>query len=377
MKILFTGGGTAGHVAPIIALAREIRKDKDAENFQFFYIGPKDEFSSILLSQEGIKTKNIMSGKIRRYSTVKSVLQNLVDIFIKIPFGIIQAFLHIFLLAPDLIIGKGGFGSLPTVLAGWVLRTPIFLHESDVVPSLTNKILGNFALEIFVSFPNTEYFKPSKMILVGNPIRKELLEDEESSTEEIEDMFGITSQKSVILIFGGSQGSKRINDLILDILPQLLETYEIIHQTGVNNFQQVKAESAVMASEESLRYYHPFPFFQEQELKKAYKLANLIISRAGSGAIFEIAVFEKPSILIPLPESAQNHQVKNAYSYAESGASQVLEEPNFQPHFLLEKLKYFFSHPDELEKMKKGARSFAKPKAAEIMAEYIIEYLLV
>ena len=290
MKILFTGGGSVGHISPIIALVREIRKDKDAENFQFFYLGPKDEFSSILLSQEGIKTKKVISGKIRRSSNAKDLFKNLIDIFFKIPFGIVQAFFYIFFLAPDLIVGKGGFGSIPAVIAGWILKTPIFLHESDIAPSLTNKILSILALEVFVSFPKTEYFKPSKMILVGNPIRKELLEGEASSKKEIKDMFGITSEKPIILIFGGSQGSQRINDRILDILPQLLESYEIIHQTGTKNFKQVKAESEVMTKEDNRKYYHPFAFLKEQELKKVYKLSDLIISRAGSGAIFEIAV---------------------------------------------------------------------------------------
>jgi len=376
MKILFTGGGSAGHVSPIIALVREIKKQKYTKKFQFFYLGPKDEFSSILLSQEGIKTKTIISGKIRRYMSFKSFFQNLIDVFLKIPFGIIHAFFYIFYFAPDVIVGKGGFGSVPAVIAGWILRTPIFLHESDISPSLTNKILSFFALEIFVSFRKTEYFKPSQMTLVGNPIRIELLEGKTSTKEEIKKIFGVTSEKPVILIFGGSQGSQRINDRILDILPQLLASYEILHQTGTKNFKQVKAESKVMTKEDNRKYYHPFPFFKEEELKKAYRLSDFIISRAGSGAIFEIAAFEKPSILVPLPESAQNHQVKNAYAYAESKACEVFEEPNFKPNFLLERLRYLFSHPSKLKKMREGARDFAKPRSASVMSEYIVSYLI-
>jgi len=122
-------------------------------------------------------------------------------------------------------------------------------------------------------------------------------------------------------------------------------------------------------------YYHPYSFLKERELKHAYQAADLIVSRAGSGSIFEIAAVGKPSILIPLPEAAQDHQVKNAYSYTENGACLVMEEANFTPRFFLEKLKYFFAHPKELEKMQKGAKEFAKPKAAKIVAEYLVAYL--
>ena len=131
-----------------------------------------------------------------------------------------------------------------------------------------------------------------------------------------------------------------------------------------------------MVSEELRKYYHLFPFLNEQELKNAYAAADLIISRAGSGSIFEISAAGKPSILIPLPSSAQNHQIKNAYVYAEPGAALVIEEPNLTPHFFFAKLKYLFSHPEELEGMGRKAKEFSKPRAAQLIAEYLIEYLL-
>jgi len=372
MKILFTGGGTGGHVLPIIAVVREIRRIYSKPDLQFFYIGPKDEFGSILLSQEGIKVKAVLCGKIRRYFDWKTIFQNLGDLLFKIPIGILQAFFYIFFLAPDLIFSKGGFGSIPGVISGWLLRVPIFLHESDVTPGLSNRFLGRFALEIFVSFPRTEYFKPSKMILVGNPIRREILE---GTREEAQQFFKLSGEKPVILILGGSQGAQRINDKILEILPDFLKNFEIIHQCGERNFEQVRAEAKAILPEGLGQYYHLFPFLKEEELKQAYAVSDLIISRAGSGGIFEIAAAGKPSILIPLPEAAQNHQIKNAYSYAENGASIVIEEANFTAHFFLEKLKYLFSRSEELEKMEKAAREFSKPRAAKIIATYLVECL--
>ncbi len=372
MKILFTGGGTGGHVLPIIGITREIRKIYTKKDLQFFYLGPKDEFGKILLSQEEIEVKEVLAGKIRRYVDWKSITQNLVDLLFKIPVGIFQALFYVAFLAPDVIFSKGGFGSIPGVIAGWLFRTPIFLHESDAAPGVANRFLSRFALEVFVSFPRTEYFNPSKIKSIGNPIRREILE---GSRGEAKKLFKLSGEKPLILILGGSQGAQRINDKILEILPEFLKNFEIIHQTGWNNFKEVRAEARVVTPKDLEKYYHPYPFLKEGELKHSYRVADLIVSRAGSGSIFEIAAVGKPSILIPLPEAAQNHQVKNAYSYAESGACLVMEEVNFTPHFFLEKLKYFFSHPEELEKMQKSAKKFAKPMAAKVVAEHILSFL--
>lgn len=373
MKILFTGGGTGGHLTPIIAIVREIRRIYQKSDLQFYFIGPEDEFDSILISQEGIKVKHVFSGKIRRYFSWQTILQNIFDILFKIPIGTLQSFFYIFFLAPDLIFSKGGYGSIPVVFAGRLLSVPIFLHESDTVPGMANRFLSRFALEIFVSFPRTEYFPLKKMILVGNPIRREFLE---SSREEGRYFFKLSTQKPVLLILGGSQGAQRINDKILEILSQLLDNFEIIHQCGEKNYQQVKAEVKVIISGELEKSYHLFPFLKEPELRHAFAVADLVVSRAGSGIIFEVSAIGKPSILVPLPESAQNHQVKNAYAYAEDGACQVLEEANFTSHFFLARLKYLFVHPEELKFMAQKAKEFSKPNAGKIIANYLVEYLI-
>ena len=374
MKILFTGGGTAGHIVPIIAIIREIKRIYPKKDLELFYIGPKDKFSSIFLNQEKIKIKYIFAGKIRRGFSVKNIFQNLIDILFKTPFGIFQSFFHIFFLNPDLIFSKGGFGSVPPVLVGKIFLTPIFLHESDIIPGKANQFLSKFALEIFVSFPKTKYFPSQKMILVGNPIRKEILD---GSEEKAKKFFNLSGERSIILILGGSQGSQRINDKILEILPLLLKDFEVIHQCGEKNFKEVTTGANVMLenNKELKRYYHLFPFLKEDELKLAYASCDLIISRAGSGSIFEIAAVSKPSILIPLPESAQNHQIRNAYHYGANGSSIILEEANFTSGFFLERIKQLFVHPKTLEKMTQGAKEFARPQSAKTIAGYIVEYL--
>jgi len=370
MKILFTGGGTAGHIFPIIAIVREIRKSYPYGDFEFFYLGPKDKFVADFLSQEGIGVRIISAGKVRRYFS----FQNIIDILFKLPIGIIQAFYHIFVISPDLIFSKGGFGSIPAVISGWILLVPIFLHESDVSPGLANRIAGKFALEIFTAFPveKTERLPVKKLISVGNPVRGEILK---GSQEEAKKLFKLTGGKKVILILGGSQGAQRINDTLLALLPEILEDFEIIHQTGEENFKQVTEEANVVITKYLGGYYHPFSFLNEEELSTAYQAADLVVSRAGAGSIFEIAAVGKPAILVPLAKAAQDHQVKNAYAFAENGAAIVVEETNFKPHFILEKIKYLFSQPEKLKEMAERAKWFSRPQAARIIAVYIVEYL--
>ncbi len=373
MKILFTGGGTGGHIFPIIAVVREIKKLADEET-SLFYLGPKDKRAETILLDEGIKVKTIMAGKLRRYFGLKAVIQNFLDIFLKFPGGFFQSLFCIFFLAPDVIFSKGGYGSLSVTLAGFLLRIPVFLHESDAVPGLANTISAKFSSKIFVSFSDDsiKYFPVSKTILVGNPIRQGLLGGSKETAKKI---FNIIGEKPIILLLGGSQGAQRLNELILQVLPEILITFELLHQTGIQNFEEVnKSANIKLANDEELKkYYHLFSFLDEEQLKQAYNVSDLIISRAGSGTIFEISAQGKPSILIPLPESAQDHQAKNAYAYAKNGACRVIEEINLTaPHFFLEGLTYLMRQTKELERMRNAAKDFSMLQAARQIARYIL-----
>jgi len=370
-KIVFTGGGTGGHVFPIIAVAREMQKE--SSNIEYFYVGVKDDFSSIFLPQEGIKTKFVLGGKMRRYFNFIAFFQNLLDLFVKIPIGFLQSFFILFFLMPDVIFSKGGYGSLGTVIAGSILRIPIFMHESDISPGLANRICSNFSSKIFISFPpkETDYFPLKKMIYVGNPVREELLSGNKESAKQI---FNLQTEKPLVLILGGSQGSGRVNEVLLGILPEMVKDFEIIHQAGEKNLKPIKDEAETFLSPETKSYYHLFSFLSETQLRHAYAASDFIVSRSGSGAIFEIAAAGKPSLLIPLPESAQNHQVRNAYNFAKTGACIVLEESNLTPHFFLEKIKDLFSSGQN-EKMAEKAKEFSKPKAANNISQFLLEYL--
>ncbi|UMX47433.1 MAG: undecaprenyldiphospho-muramoylpentapeptide beta-N-acetylglucosaminyltransferase [Candidatus Nealsonbacteria bacterium DGGOD1a] len=370
MKIIFTGGGTGGHIYPIVAIVREIKK-KYGTDIQLSYIGPKDNFCNVVLARERVKVRHILSGKIRRYMDPLSIIQNVIDTLVKVPLGVLQSFFLLFLMNPDVVFSKGGYGSFPVAFSAWMLGIPVLLQESDSVPGLVSKKTSKYAAAIFVSFPDTENFPPRKVALVGNPVRREMVD---GSKQEAVQALGIIGDRPIILIIGGSQGARRINDKILDAMPELLKSYEVIHITGPRNINQIMKESKITVGSEALGYYHPLGFADERALANIYAAADLIISRAGSGSVFEIAAVKKPSILIPLPESAQDHQVKNAYAYARAGAALVMEENNFTSHLFLEKIRELLGSAETLTAMSEAAAQFARPNAALTIADYIVKF---
>ena len=371
MKVLFAGGGTGGHIFPIIAIARELKKGNPS--LKLYFVGPKKGVDLELFKKEEIKVKRIFSGKIRRYSGFRSRLSDFIDIFFKVPLGFIQSFFYIFMLSPDVIFSKGGYGAVPSTLAAKILQVPILLHESDIVPGMANRFLSRFALEIFTSFPKTKFFPSEKILCVGNPVRKNLFIV--PSREEILNCIKLKGEKPVIFILGGSQGSEKINDFVLQIIPRLLSTFEVIHQCGTANYKNISVEADFLIPQKEKDSYHLFPFLDEEEMRCAYHSADIIVSRAGSGSIFEIAAVGKPSILVPLPGSAQNHQSKNAQLYSDLGCAIITEEENLTPNLFLQKAVALMKSPSVRQNMTNQAKRFAKPRAAKIIAEYIIEFL--
>lgn len=357
---------------PIIAIGRELRALYQRSDLVLHYIGPKDD--SEMLFRENFKIHPILSGKIRRYFS----FLNIIDILFNIPLGFVQSFFLLLFIRPKLVFSKGGSASLVACLAAKVLRIPVFLHESDSIPGLSNQKVSKFAKKIFISFlpekagEKTEYFDQTKTMLVGNPIRKELLDIDENKAREV---LNIASEKPIILFWGGSQGAEIINEFILSVLNELLRDYEIIHVSGNKNYSSVKSESRAFLNEDEQRSYHLYHSLNELELKSALRVCDFVVSRAGSGSIFEIAAVGKPSILIPLPSSAGNHQSKNAYQYAKTGAALVIEQQNLTPNFFLGEIKYLLSQPQILKKMEDSALKFARPEAAGKIAKEIINYL--
>ncbi|MDD5221069.1 MAG: undecaprenyldiphospho-muramoylpentapeptide beta-N-acetylglucosaminyltransferase [Candidatus Pacebacteria bacterium] len=373
MKIVFTGGGTGGHIFPIIAVARELKTIciQKKEKLEMFFIGPGDNNLVKTLNKENIFVKIIPAGKLRRYFSFK----NISDILFKIPAGIFKARVFLMKIRPDVIFSKGGYGSLPVVYAAKILDIPVIVHESDAAVGMANSKAFKSAKIIMTGFPLTNNLAPKeKTIFLGNPLRKELLDGKK---EEGIKIFKITQQKPILLVLGGSQGAVRINNAVLESLNNILDFFEIIHQCGDANFEEMKMQSNIIFQQnpEKEKYYHLYGFLNEEQMKHALKISNLVITRAGAGTIFEILACGIPSILVPLKESAQNHQQKNAYFVQERGAGIVVEEQNLMPNYLIERLKRFFSSPDILKEMSKKALEISIPNSAYRIADLIIDFV--
>ena len=366
-RILLTGGGTGGHIYPLIAVAEELYYlANQKQEIEIRYFGPtsnlEKEFAVI-----GIKTERIASSKWRRYSSLK----NFIDIP-KFILSFFQALWKVFWFMPDITFSKGGTGSLAVVLASRFYLIPVIIHESDSVPGLTNLLAARFAQKIFISFKKAaQYFPAEKTILVGNPIRRHILENIPDS-ETAKKGFGFNPAEPVILVLGGSQGAVRINNFILDNLEEILKNFQIIHQTGPANFEEIKKESdfllKTLGESYKGRYYLTGYLENVKEIKNAFAATDLVLSRAGAGAIFEIAAFNKPAILIPLEEAANNHQRINAYEYTETGAAIVLEESNFKPSIFITQVQKILGDGGLKEKMSEVAKKFSQPEASQKIA---------
>lgn len=354
-KILLTGGGSGGHIFPLVAIAEHLKENPDVE---LRYYGPKDIYSGYLIKL-GILVKHITPSKFRRYFD----WQNFTDLP-KFIFSIFQAIFKIYWFMPDVVFSKGGPGALPVLLACRFYLIPVIIHESDSVPGLTNKISGKFAKKIELAFENAKKYFPNKNLNVaGNPVRRELFEYLSYDPGISKKRLGIETDKPLIFILGGSLGSVRINDFIESVVNDLLKKYQIIHQTGTANYQKLK--------DKQKPGYKIAAFLESKDYGEIMAASDLVISRAGAGAIFEIAAFGKPSILIPLPEAAGDHQRTNAYAYSQNGAAEVIEEPNLGK-VTLGVINKILSDSEKYQQMRKAALDFAKPEAAKTVAEDIL-----
>ena len=373
MKILLTGGGSGGHFYPVVSVAEMINLISEQEKIarvEVLYMSDTP-YNKELLLQHGIIFKKTFAGKIRRYFS----FLNFIDVF-KTLFGIIKSVWSIFGDFPDVIFSKGGYASFPAVVSARIFGIPLLIHETDVVPGKVNQWAGKFAKRVAISFPEaSKYFKEEKIALTGTPIRREFFTPVKRRSAE--DFLNLEPGVPTILVLGGSTGARNINENILDILPELLENYQIIHQCGKANLKEMKERVELVLEKTTHKTrYHLFDYLDLSYSVMAFGATDLVVSRAGGTSISEIAATGLPSLMIPLTGSAQDHQKENAYAYARIGAADVLEEENLTPHVLLAEIRRLFGDKEKLKKMGEEAKKFSKPDAAEKIAREIIELAL-
>ncbi len=371
MKIIFTGGGSGGHFYPIIAITESIKKiakQKKLLTPEMYFFGPSP-YNQGLLYDHNIRYQKVTAGKMRRYFSVL----NFFDAF-KTAWGVLMALLDVFDIFPDVVFSKGAYGSFPTIMAAKLLRIPVFIHESDSVPGRVNKWAGKFAARIAVSYKEAgSYFKADKVAYTGQPVLEEKLVPITNGAPEF---FGFDQSLPTLFILGGSQGAEVINNAVLDVLPDLVKDFQIIHQAGGENIEVMKESAAAILLENPYKErYRPFGYLNSLEMRMAAGLCSLVVSRAGS-TIFEISSWGKPSIIIPISDSNENHQVKNAFAYAKTGACSVLQEENLKSHIFLAEIKRIINNKEINDKMSESAKNFFKPGAADQIAEALLSIAL-
>jgi UDP-N-acetylglucosamine--N-acetylmuramyl-(pentapeptide) pyrophosphoryl-undecaprenol N-acetylglucosamine transferase len=363
MKILLTGGGTGGHFYPLIAVAEELNRIADEEKIigmKLYYAADKP-YDKEVLEQQFITFVPVTAGKMRVYFSLRNIWDA-----IKMGFGVFRALFTVFNLYPDVVVSKGGYASFPVLFAAKLLRIPVIIHESDTVPGRVNIWSGKFAKKVALSFPEAaSYFDQKKVSVTGQPVRKSIVQ---AAKEGAYGFFELDPALPTIGIFAGSQGAKVINDEIIRILPDLIKKYQIIHQTGEKNFEDVKSDVGVILGDDVKRTrYKPFPFLNDLQTKMFGAAATIIVGRAGS-SLFEISAWGKPSILIPYALAHGDHQRKNAYHYARTGGCVVIEEANLTPSVLENEIDNIIDSPERYEAMSKHAKAFYKEDAAREIA---------
>ncbi len=373
MKILFTGGGTGGHFYPIIAVVQALRARISERKIiapQLYYMAPTKYNARALFDNE-LEFVSVSAGKMRRYFS----FLNFTDVF-KTIFGCISAVGSLFRIYPDVVFGKGGYASFPALFAAKILKIPVIIHESDSKPGRVNAWAGKFAQKIAISYPDAaQYFtkKLGVVALTGCPIRSDIAQPLSNGAHEF---LQLEQNTPVILILGGSQGAAAINDAIIQGLPELLNKYQVIHQTGRANLEEIKQTTSVFLKDHPYASrYHPFDYLNELALRMSAGVADVIVSRAGS-TIFEIAAWGVPSIIVPLPTSVSHDQTANAFAYAKTGAASVVEENNLSAHIIIGEIDRIYGSENIKNTMKAQAKAFARLDSAQVIADAILDVAL-
>ena len=350
ISIVLTGGGTGGHVIPCLAIAREIKKLQP--RVAFTYLGGSNSIEERLACAAHIPFKQIAVGKLRRYFD----LQNLVDLF-RIPLGILQSIHHLHTLRPQVVFAKGGFVSVPVAIAAYFLRIPLIIHESDATPGLATRIMTPLATKVCTSFLSPT---PSPTTIhTGNPVRP--VGNAARGTR----FLNFKNNLPIVLIVGGSTGAKRINELAGDAIQEITPYANVVLITGKN-----KSNQKSKIKNKKLRVFE----FLGPEYLDVLAAANLVISRAGSGALAEIAGAGTPAILIPLSTvGSRGDQLANAKIFSQQKAAIVCEETILTPKKLSELTKKTLNNTKQMQSLSVNIQKLAKPDAAKLIAKLILE----
>ena len=372
MRIVLVGGGTGGHFYPLIAVAEAIEDiclERTLIEPELVYIGPP-AFDAEALLEHDIVYVPTTAGKVRRYRSVLNVLSVFANAI-----GVIRSTFQLFHLYPDVIFSTGGFAAFPTLYAARILHIPVVIYDADATPGRVSLWSSKFATWIALAHPTAAAKFPARVrdriASVGHPIRKEILQPTKEGGHEF---LKLDPAVPTVFVMGGSQGARAINEVVLDALGALLSQFNVVHQTGTANLKETSNISSVILKDSRFAgRYKIFGLLNTLALRMTAGIATLVVARAGSGTIFEVASWGLPSILVPIPEDVSHDQTENAFSYARAGAAVVIEQRNLTPHLLVAEIQRIAGDQALKTKMAEAARAFARPDAARKIALTLLE----
>ena len=362
LKILITGGGTGGHIFPALAVAQKLKQDNEIE--KVFYIGCKKNMEKDIAERENLDFYSISVSGMPRKKNLKLLFW-----FFELLTATIKSIQHLLKLKPNAVLGTGGYVSGPVLIAAAILKIPFVIHDPDAHPGIVNKFMSKWASTVSVSFEQAKsYLKSKNIVLNGNPIRTSFTQ---ISKEHAINELGLSKEKKIILVIGGSQGAKSINDAVLGSASELINNnFQIIHQTGAKNYDKYMEDLSDKCPELlNTENYLVKPFFNKMELP--LNAADIAVSRAGSLSISELNLCGLPAILVPYPYAAADHQRFNARAMQEAGAAIYLEDADCTAENLIKIIKGLFESSEKLENMKTVNKYLAKPDAADNIIEIL------
>lgn len=368
MRVLVSGGGTGGHVYPALAVATQLRSEYAAE---ILFLGSDDGLEREIVPATGFHLETIKAGKLRRYVSWQTVTG-----VMRVPVGMAQAVNIVRRFRPQVAFTSGGYVAVPAGLAARMNGVPLLMHQQDVPPNLSNRQVAPLATRISVAFADSlAYFPERKTVLLGNPVRQALLDVRTVPPHEARGKLGFEADEPLLLVTGGSQGARHLNQVVCRALPQLLATCQVLQISGKDLHRETQelAESVLAKVDPALKARYRLVAYLNEEMPVALQAADLVVCRSGASTLSELAVLGKPGILVPLPPAiGSSPQEANAAMFARKAAAEVIKNDDLKPDLLVERVKYILASPSVSETMAEAARSLAKPDATQdIVAELL------
>lgn len=368
MRILVSGGGTGGHIYPAIAVATQLQREYQAE---ILYLGSDDGLETRLAPQAGFRFVAVKAGKLRRYLSWKTLTG-----VARVPLGMLEAVRIVREFQPDVVFTSGGYVAVPAGLAARLNGVPLVMHQQDVPPNLSNKLIGPMATRISVAFADSlRFFPKQKTLHLGNPIRDVILEAARMPVKQARQALEFDPALPLLLVTGGSQGARHLNQVVCDALPALLPDCQVLQISGSKLFEETQhqAEQVMVGMDERLKSRYRIVPYLNAEMALALQASSLVICRAGAATLSELAVLGKPSLLVPLPPAfGGSPQEANAEMFARKQAAKVVRDGDLSPLVLVERVRAMLSSDDALKAMADAMLQFAKPHATEEIAGEVI-----